>query len=377
MGNKQIDNPAKLQAWADNTDNKIDRLTEAVEKQSDIKELINRDTERPTFTREQAEGFGKAVRGLVRNAGRKLEYKSYEKADIGTPLVSDAVTGSYAVGTQYLNQCIRLAEYKSALRPYVTVVDMDALTAVIPKKVLGFDFTYIATQTADTTEQTPTFTTETLTSYQYAGYVGINEAFLDDSLFNFGSYMSELVSDALARKFDNEFLNGSGSPTTGILNDPDVESVTFSGIGFGDVEPDELIDMIAKLTQKQERVGAVWMMHPTILDMLMKKRNADGDYIFNNIGLWERGYPKSLLGYPIVLSNELPELTESDVETPFIAFGNPRYMYYGNRKELSLKWLDATRAMATNLEILFLAYFRAAFCITLPTAFCVGSTAAS
>jgi HK97 family phage major capsid protein len=252
---------------------------------------------------------------------------------------------------------------------------MVARTAVYPKLSTEPVFTKLTTQSTDVTEAAPTFTTIDLTVRDYAFYIGFSHSFVQDNIIGLGQFMADRTAGALAKKIDNELLRSSSSPT-GLLNSTSAQVVRMTGPNFQDISEGDLVDMITALDQVQERDGACWIMHPQLLDTVMRIQNAQGDFIFREAQVLTKGWTRQILGYPVVLSNQMPRLSESTANTAFIALGNPKLFLYGDREAMSIRWLDRTSYFATNLEELYVAYFRAAMAISMEDSFCLLKTAA-
>ena len=80
---------------------------------------------------------------------------------------------------------------------------------------------------------------------------------------------------------------------------------------------DQLIDMIHKLNPAY-RQGAVWVMNRSVVAEVRKFKDGQGNY------LWARGdfqnqQPASLLGFPIIEAEDMPDVAANAFP---IAFGN-------------------------------------------------------
>lgn len=85
--------------------------------------------------------------------------------------------------------------------------------------------------------------------------------------------------------------------------------------------PDALIDAVYDL-QAGYRRGASWLMNSATAGMVRKLKDVDGRYIWTDSLIL--GQPATLLGYPVEIAEEMPDVEAGS--TP-IAFGNFRRGY--------------------------------------------------
>lgn len=339
--------------------------------------------------------FGNLLKGIAkRSYGNKLSQEEVDilerapravkdegepivKAAMATDLVGDSTTGSYNLPVELWDEIQTTIEQSSELLPLVRQVPMKHRQKNIAVEADDIDFTYVASQSGDTTEANPTFAQETLTAYTYAAYVGVSEEFMEDEATGIGDYLTQIVGMAYSRKFDAEFLTGSGSPVTGLMNDTGVQAVSMSdgASGFSDVTINDFYNMEAELSETNGALqNAGWIMSPYCWNLIKRQVDAMGRPLivdsFNNQAM------KSIIGYPVHLSYQAPASSSDGVSTAFVGLGNYRKFIYGNRIGLEIKYFPNTHYMVTNCEAFWRFRFRAAFVISLPGNFAVLSTAA-
>ncbi len=299
-----------------------------------------------------------------------------QKALVGTPLVDDSTTGSYVVPEEWHNEIDRVVHEASQLVPLVTNFPMKSRVKYIPVKNAGVGFTYIPNDSDATTEASPTFGQKTLTSYSYFLWISLTEALLEDDIAGLGAYFREIVGEAYVDAFESEFLTGIGAPTTGILTNASVRTTSMSAgsSGFGDIKIGDFINMEGDLSERNGALrGARFLMSPYTWNLVRGLTDADGrPYIHPG---WTGPAARELLGYPVLTSYQMPDSSDSAVNTPFIALGNPRYFAYGDRVGLEMKLFDNTIQALKHSEIFFRFRFRAAFEHTQPADFTVLKTA--
>ncbi|HYJ30007.1 MAG TPA: phage major capsid protein [Allosphingosinicella sp.] len=163
-----------------------------------------------------------------------------------------------------------------------------------------------------------------------------SQAMLDDAAFDVEAWLAQEIATEFARAEGAAFVNGSGiNRPKGFLAAPtaiQVDSirpfgtlqVIHSGVagGFPETNPqDRLIDLVQSL-RPPYRQGAVFVMNSATAARIRKFKTADGAF------LWQpsltSGQPDSLLGYPVVEAEDMPDVAADSLS---IAYGNFRAGY--------------------------------------------------
>jgi len=303
--------------------------------------------------------------------------RRFVKAALGTPLTDDATTGSYAVPTEFHREVLRVVEESSELFGKTRTVNMNSRQKNYAKKNAGLAFTYLSSDGDDISEDNPTFAQGTLTAYTYAAYLPVTEAFLEDEDVEVAEYFRNIIAEAYSDKYDAEFLTGSGAPTTGVLNDTSCNTVTMGAgdTSFSSLDVDDFVALEAELSETKGALrNAAFIMSPYMWNKCRGLKNADGDAL---IAPWANSLQRSLLGYPVLLSYQMPDSDDDAADTAVIAFGNPKHLVYGDRIGLEVKFFPETRYAVTNAEAFFRFRFRAGFSLAQPGYFAVLKTAAA
>ncbi|MFN3945183.1 MAG: phage major capsid protein [Allosphingosinicella sp.] len=163
-----------------------------------------------------------------------------------------------------------------------------------------------------------------------------SQAMLDDAAFDVEGWLASEIATEFARAEGAAFVAGSGvNQPRGFLSAPTSAqgdatrpfgTIQFvaSGMagGFPAANPqDRLIDLVQAL-QSPYRQGAVFVMNSATAARVRKFKTADGAF------LWQpalaAGQPDSLLGYPVVEAEDMPDVAAN---SHAIAFGNFRAGY--------------------------------------------------
>ncbi len=159
----------------------------------------------------------------------------------------------------------------------------------------------------------------------------VSQQLLDDAAFDVEKFLADEIATEFARAEGMAFVKGSGvSQPMGFLTSPNAAtadgarafgSLQFLGTGTAGAFPasnpaDKLMDLVASLRQPY-RQGACFVMNSTTAMAVRKFKTADGAYIWQP-GLMS-GAPATLLGYPVVEAEDMPDIAANSLS---IAFGN-------------------------------------------------------
>ncbi len=160
------------------------------------------------------------------------------------------------------------------------------------------------------------------------------QTLLDDSVADVDQWLAEEVQDVFSAQETTAFVIGDGiNKPRGILNYPQAAdgSEAKGEIGYvptgvdGDLDADAPIDALIDLTYAPEtryRSNASFIMNRRTLGRLRKIKDADGNYIWQAAS--QAGQPSTLLGFPVVEIEDMPDIAPDS--TP-IAFGDFRRGY--------------------------------------------------
>lgn len=158
---------------------------------------------------------------------------------------------------------------------------------------------------------------------------------MEDVFFNVGNWLADSVAEAFAKQEGASVVSGDGSnKPTGMLNTTPVAtadqasplraaaayqylaSLSTSSPAVAEIEPDALIDLTYLLNSKY-RAGASWAMNSTTAGKVRKIKDVNGRYLWTDA--IAEGQPNMLLGYPVSLWEDMPDVGTN--QHP-VAFGN-------------------------------------------------------
>jgi HK97 family phage major capsid protein len=158
-----------------------------------------------------------------------------------------------------------------------------------------------------------------------------SQAMLDDANFDVEAWLAEEIASEFARAEGQAFVAGNGTNrpkgflTYTTTNEADavrafgsLQYVASGAAGaFAASNPqDRLIDLVQSL-RAPYRQGASFVMNATTLSSIRKFKTSDGAFLWQP-GLVS-GQPDTLLGYPVVESEDMPDVAANSLS---IAFGN-------------------------------------------------------
>lgn len=317
-----------------------------------------------------------ADQNKVHDVWTKVADRVVEKADMGTPLTGDA-TGTdaqYLVPQIIYDQAIlKTLMVESDIIPRLSKRNMTGRLHRITVQGTQPTFTYVTNEVTDKTEANPTWTKVDLECETYAFWVGVTDELIEDTFADIGAQIREDAVEALQNTIEEQILDGSGSPATGVLRATSVNFVNMASTSIADVSWGDLNNCIAELTTKKKKAGACWMMHPTVWDVLITDQDAQGRYFWDPAGAG----PLTARGYPVLLSDNMPSTSDSEASKAFIAFGNPKYLLWGVRMGLEMRYFDQTMYAVQDDENFWRVRTRQAFKVGIDANYAVLRTAAS
>ncbi len=158
-----------------------------------------------------------------------------------------------------------------------------------------------------------------------------SQAMLDDAQFDVEGWLAQEIAREFAAAEGAAFINGNGSSkpkgflTYAATVDPDatrpfgtLQYVASGAAGaFAATSPqDRLIDLVQSL-RAPYRQGASFVMNSATLAQIRKMKTSDGAFLWQPALAAEQ--PATLLGYPVVEAEDMPDIAANSLS---IAFGN-------------------------------------------------------
>lgn len=274
---------------------------------------------------------------------------------------SDSV-GGYAVPVEYEADLVRLAVDASFALQNCTVIPMGSATRKYPTELTRVSNTW-EDEAAAIDEQNPTLGQVTLTAKKLSGLTsGISAELLSDSLFDIVGWLTEQFMYTQGLEIDNQALNGTGSPCSGVLTAKAGNSVVMTLGNFSSIGGNDLSNMIYKLAEA-DAVNAKFVYNRLIQHYIRTLKDSNGQYIWQKPG---EGRPGTIWETPYLQSTQAPGTTGTS--TAFVALGNWKLFYIGVRQGLTFA-MDPYSKFA-NDQVRFRATRRIALAVARASAFC-------
>lgn len=160
------------------------------------------------------------------------------------------------------------------------------------------------------------------------------QALLDDGVADVDQWLADEVRDVFAAQETAAFVSGDGiNKPRGLLDYVQAPNGTQSFGELGTVSTgtagafdvgssvDALLDLIYA-GKSRYRAGSSFVMNRRTVNEIRKFKDADGNYIWQPAA--EAGQPSTLLGYPLVEAEDMPDISSGNAA---IAFGDFRRGY--------------------------------------------------
>ena len=242
-----------------------------------------------------------------------------------------AADGGYLVDPQTSATIQSVLRSASSLRQVSKVVNVEATSydVLIDSTETGAGW---ANELADSTETTtPTIERISIPLHELSALPKISQRLLDDSAFDIETWLSERVADTFARSEAAAFVDGDGvDKPVGILTHPTIANdvwswgslgyvATGNDGGFDQSNPGNgLINLVYGLGARY-RANATFVLNSKTAGYVRQIKDAEGRFLWTD-GL-AAGEPARLLGYPVLISEDMPDIANGSFAVAFGDFG--------------------------------------------------------
>ncbi|WP_022684949.1 phage major capsid protein [Sphingomonas phyllosphaerae] len=280
---------------------------------------------RPVLDGARVQGGG-AFDGFVRS-GTTIELKAF------TGTTGDQ--GGFAIPREIDAQIDAVLKNASPIRGIANVVQVGSAGYRKLVTTGGTPSGWAAETDARPMSGTPTFVEIAPPMGELYANPSASQAMLDDALFDVEAWLAGEIAAEFAKAEGQAFVNGNGvnrprgfmqSPTAA-TNDATRAFGTLQHLptgtagDFGANGAERLIDLVQAL-RAPYRQGATFVMNAATAARIRKFKTSDGQF------LWQpslvSGQPATLLGYPVVEAEDMPDVAAG---SNAVAFGNFRMGY--------------------------------------------------
>ena len=259
-------------------------------------------------------GDDDGLRGLV------LEGKALSTAVNGD--------GGYLVDPQTADAVRNVLKSSASIRAVANVVTVESASydVLIDTTNLGHGW---ATETAATAETgTPAIERITIPLHELSALPKASQRLLDDSAFDIEGWLAGRIADKFARAEAAAFVSGDGAgKPKGFLTHAKVANATWAWGSLGYVatgaagafaSADAIVDLVYALGAPY-RANAVFVMNSKTAGTVRKMKDADGRFLWSD-GL-ASGEPARLMGYPVLVAEDMPDVAANAFAVAFGDFG--------------------------------------------------------
>jgi HK97 family phage major capsid protein len=248
---------------------------------------------------------------------------------------TDAI-GGYAVPEE-IDRVID--ETLTAISPIRAIANVVKVGSAGYRKLIttgGTPSGWVGFEAARPETNTPTFTEVVPANGDLYANPAASQQMLDDAVFDVEKWLAHEIATEFARAEGKAFVSGTGTnQPLGFLTSPNAATadatrpmgtLQFIGTGVAGAFPasnpaDKLIDLVQTL-RSPYRQGAVFVMNSATAAAVRKFKTTDGAFMFQPS--LAAGQPATLLGYPLIEAEDMPDVAANSLS---IAFGNFRAGY--------------------------------------------------
>lgn len=320
-------------------------LSEFNQFQDDMNAKLQKQEERITMLNTKTNTFARPALSteIDGQAPHKLALKTYLQCgdddglrglELEGKAMNTAVNaeGGYLVDPQTSEMIQSVLRSSSSLRSVANVVQVEASSfdVLIDSADTGAGWADEVASTAET--DTPQIERISIALHELSALPKASQRLLDDSAFDIEGWLAGRIADKFARAEADSFVNGDGAgKPTGMLSHPTVDNDSWSwgNLGYvatgtdGDFDAtnasDAIVDLVYSLGA-QYRANATFVMNSKTAGAVRKMKDADGRFLWSD-GL-AAGEPARLMGYPVLIAEDMPDIATDAMAIAFGDFGS-------------------------------------------------------
>ncbi|MEQ8876921.1 MAG: phage major capsid protein [Phycisphaerales bacterium] len=307
--------------------------------QADIQQRIEKQEEQMTKMERKSSGLKRPVLAAAETGGapHQKAFDAYLRSgdddalrglEIESKAMSTAVAGDggYLVDPQTSDVIKSTLASTASIRAIANVVQVEATSfdVLIDHSDVGHGW---ATESGSVSETgTPTIDRITIPLHELSALPKASQRLLDDSAFDIEAWLAGRIADKFARAEADAFINGDGSDKpVGFLTHTVVDDASWAwdslgyvatGVDGGFDGGEGIIDLVYALGA-QYRANGSFVMNSKTAGAVRKLKDSDGRFLWSD-GL-AAGEPARLLGYPVLIAEDMPDIASDAMA---IAFGD-------------------------------------------------------
>ena len=238
--------------------------------------------------------------------------------------------GGYLVPDEYAWEMVKLARNATFALGACSVIPMNSDQMYLPSEATLAAVAWTSEESAATAGE-PTFGQVSLTAKRLDGYARVTNELLNDSAIDIVGILTEQFGYAVAEELDNQVLNGTGDPVSGVLTSAAGADVKFASgkTNFSEITADHVSEAVYNL-EPGYQAGAQFILNRLGMHYVRVLADSNGNKIFAQPG---GSVPGTIWEYPYFVSHKITNT--SAAETALACVGNFKYFYIGRRLGVS------------------------------------------
>jgi HK97 family phage major capsid protein len=239
-----------------------------------------------------------------------------------------AADGGYLVDPQTAEQIKGTLSATASIRAIANVVTVDATSydVLVDHSDIGAGWANETAPRGETT--TPQIDRISIALHELSALPKASQRLLDDSAFDIEGWLATRIADKFARSEAAAFISGDGlDKPKGFLTYPQVENEIheWGHIGFvatgaagAITSGDPIVDLVYALGANY-RANGTFVMNSKTAGTIRKLKDNDGRFLWTD-GLGA-AQPARLMGYPVLVAEDMPEIANGAAAIAFGDFG--------------------------------------------------------
>ncbi|REF71694.1 MULTISPECIES: phage major capsid protein [Paracoccus] len=256
----------------------------------------------------------------------------------GLPLEGKAMTtgsdGGFLAAPTVAMQVQEALNVTASLRRVANVVAVESASYEVLVDMGDIAHGWATEATAQAETGTPTVQRVVIPVHELSAMPKASQRLLDDAAFDVETWLAGRIAEKFARAEAMAFIGGDGvNKPRGILTHAKAPNGTATNVQIGTIPSggngdfaatnpaNALIDLVYALGA-QYRANASFVMNSKTAAAVRKMRDADGRFLWaDSLAM---GQPAQLLGYPVLVCEDMPDIAQGSHS---IAFGDFRSAY--------------------------------------------------
>ena len=305
---------------------KVERINAALDTQARHIQRLSLSASRPAMGEDAPTSEAKSAWSDYIRTGSLAALKSLEGKSLSTGVDAE---GGYVAPAETQTTIERALALASPFRRLATVRKVGSGQFKKPVSKGGAQAGWAAETAARIETTAPQLELLEFPAGELYAMPAATQTLLDDGVTDVDQWLADEVRDVFAAQETAAFITGDGTnKPSGLLSYAQVDEASHSwgNIGTlstgtdGDFDPDAPMDALLDLIYAPKprfRPGASFVMNRRTVGKVRKFKDADGTYIWQPAA--QAGQPSSLLGYPLIEAEDMPDIAS---DTTPIAFGD-------------------------------------------------------